>query len=355
MIVNNVISRNSAFSYARTTGGGIVLAYSEVTIANSTITCNTAASSCGITYFGGIYSYEGTLTINNSIVWGNEATYSPQLSSSAVTVAYSDIQDGSGESWFGPGCIDEYPQFASVSDYHLTATSPCIDKGNSNALPLDELDLDGDGDTTEPVPFDFDGNDRISNGTVDMGAYEYAGAVIEEAWSCKTYGEGGGFRLPLNDNKIEPRKPGVSRLEFVLNKPAGSVSAGVSCSESPGYQPQITVSGEGTDLIAVEFDPPLPDQDCCTITLTGGVEGGFQVRTLAGDINRDGKVTTGDMSIIKPHFREYTDEDNVLYDFNCDGVITTSDFSQIKPLLQHTAPACGEKVRESIKKQACKR
>jgi hypothetical protein len=235
------------------------------------------------------------------------------------------------------------------------STSLCVDRGNNNELPSDKLDLDGDGNITEAVPFDLDGNDRISNGTVDMGAYEYEGAVVEEAWSCKTCGAGGEFCLPLSDNKIEPRKPGVSRLEFVLSRPAGPVSAAVSCLESPGYQTQITVSGEGTDLIAVEFDPPLPDQDCCTITLTGDVEGRFQVRTLAGDINRDGRVTTGDMSIIKPHFREHTDEENFLYDFNCDGVITTADYSMIKPLLQHIAPGCGEKVRESVKKDACKR
>ena len=57
--------------------------------------------------------------------------------------------------------------------FTLIPGSPCIDTGNTDALPPDNADLDDDGDTTEPIPFDLDDNPRVSNGIVDMGAYEY--------------------------------------------------------------------------------------------------------------------------------------------------------------------------------------
>jgi hypothetical protein len=62
----------------------------------------------------------------------------------------------------GPGTLAVDPQFVSLisKDYHLTAGSPLVNVG-ANASPggLSELDADG--------------NVRIANGTVDIGAFEY--------------------------------------------------------------------------------------------------------------------------------------------------------------------------------------
>ncbi len=71
-----------------------------------------------------------------------------------------------GDSWVTTGM--DY----QVHDYHLSTDSPCINDGSNYAIPPDTADLDGDGDTTEPTPFDLDGNERIQNCRVDMGAYE---------------------------------------------------------------------------------------------------------------------------------------------------------------------------------------
>ncbi len=73
-------------------------------------------------------------------------------------VLYSDIEDG----WPGTGNIDADPCFvdSDANDYHLLPTSPCIDTGDPNYL-------------AGPNETDLDGNPRIIDGRIDMGAYEY--------------------------------------------------------------------------------------------------------------------------------------------------------------------------------------
>ncbi len=60
----------------------------------------------------------------------------------------------------------------SDDDFPLQASSPYIDAGDNNAVPLDENDIDDNGDTDEPVPFDLSGGVRflkeIENVTVQQ-------------------------------------------------------------------------------------------------------------------------------------------------------------------------------------------
>lgn len=58
-------------------------------------------------------------------------------------------------------------------DLRMQQDSPTIGQGSNALLPADEFDLDDDGNTTEPLPVDLDGNTRITNGTVDLGPYEF--------------------------------------------------------------------------------------------------------------------------------------------------------------------------------------
>ncbi len=158
-------------------GGGMANYSSSPTLANVTFSGNLAGQNGGA-----IYNSTSTPTLANGILWGNTA-YSSGAQiynvSSAPSIAYSDIQDAFDASnvWDanlgtdGGGNRDADPLF--VDNLRLATSSPAIDMGNNDRLPADTADLDGDGDTTEPVPFDLDGNLRIVNDTVDMGAYEY--------------------------------------------------------------------------------------------------------------------------------------------------------------------------------------
>ena len=90
--------------------------------------------------------------IVNSIVQFN-------LSSNNITggtVSYSCMSPlvvGTGNTTNAPLFVN-----ASAGNYRLSVGSPCIDKGTNVAWMLGATDLDG--------------NARIVNGTVDMGAYE---------------------------------------------------------------------------------------------------------------------------------------------------------------------------------------
>ncbi len=162
---NCLIAQNQAHKYPQSIsfwdnnlGGGLCAdPQSEVDIRNCTIVANTASGG----YFeveglgGGIYS-NSTTTVANSILWANAADSGPQIYGPGP-VSYSDVQGGRT----GEGNINADPLFTNPAgdDYHLESGSPCINVGDNNAVP-------------PSVVTDLDGNPRIIDGTVDMGAYE---------------------------------------------------------------------------------------------------------------------------------------------------------------------------------------
>jgi hypothetical protein len=161
------ISGNSAHNVAR--GGGVSCYNSSPTFTNCAITSNTARGTYG-GYGGGVYCSSSNPTFRNSIIWGNTAYIGNQIyvdTDCSVTLSYSCYANGATDV-AGPGTvtptnsITSNPLFvdAGNGNYHLQGTSPCIDIGNNSYVPA--------GVTT-----DLDGNPRIQNGTVDLGAYEY--------------------------------------------------------------------------------------------------------------------------------------------------------------------------------------
>lgn len=175
-IRNCLISGNFA-----PTGGAI---YSHNTgepiIINCTISGNASSKSAA-----GIYCYKSSnLIINNSILWGNTAPYASEIlvgnpgDATSIEISYSDVRSGNENvicqsgctvNW-GQGNIDLDPNFVSTGylsttktytggDYHLLEGSPCIDAGDPSFV-------------VGPDETDIDGNPRISNARVDIGADE---------------------------------------------------------------------------------------------------------------------------------------------------------------------------------------
>jgi parallel beta-helix repeat protein len=181
-ITNCLIASNSATatSAGNGNGGGIdCYGTSNPTITNCTIADNTATNDGG-----GISCYISAPVLNNTILWGNIAdsdtsgaglgnqiyTWRSTGTPSMVTLNYCDYGDNTvnsnnikGNGTVTPNnCIVSDPLFADAPsyDYHLQATSPCIDTGSNALVPS--------GITT-----DLEGLVRIYNVTVDRGAYEY--------------------------------------------------------------------------------------------------------------------------------------------------------------------------------------
>jgi len=134
-LTNLFISENNA-NY----GAGFCCSNSSINLINITINGNTAMYNGGSVYCAPSDPPSCNLNIINSILWNNipQEIYA---SANEITATYSDIQDGTGQPWFGEGCIDVDPLLVQEGNhlYHLLEGSPCIDTGD----PDSDLDPDG--------------------------------------------------------------------------------------------------------------------------------------------------------------------------------------------------------------------
>jgi len=161
-IDNSTISGNTA----NTSGGGFV---NEGTFnaVNVTITNNTSTNGAG----GGLGA-AGIVNIRNSIIYGNTNSTAPDCSGSITAFDYSLIGSISGCTLpFGTGnLINSNPLLGPLQNnggptltHALPANSPAVNAGNNVGVAL--YDQRGAGYM------------RISNGIVDMGAYELQSAA----------------------------------------------------------------------------------------------------------------------------------------------------------------------------------
>ncbi len=118
--------------------------------------------------------------MENCIIYDNTA---PNNGSNWDSGTYNDccttpLPGGTGNITSPPLFIDE-----AAGDFHLQSISPCVNAGNNGYVA-----------TTN----DFDGNPRIVDGVVDIGAYEYQGLLpLFLSIEANPTNFAAGFPLPL--------------------------------------------------------------------------------------------------------------------------------------------------------------
>ena len=161
-LYNCVVTNNTA---ARTAGGT-----TGATLYNCLVAQNRASSACGGVMGGSAYNcticnntapYFGGVQNNtnyNCIIWGNvESQQTSNYANVSNSICYATCTTPLQAN--DPQNISSDPLFvdAMAGNYHLATNSPCVDTG-VNRPAIGAVDLDG--------------NVRVSNRRVDMGAYE---------------------------------------------------------------------------------------------------------------------------------------------------------------------------------------
>jgi hypothetical protein len=148
VISGNVTIRDSVIAHNVLTGGyyrygGGICAGGTCALRNCLLVGNSTSGSLGDGFFvsggstrlenctvadntgQGIYRSGGTITVTNSILWGNGDDVT-----GTVTLAWSDVEDGDGSGMNGNLSAD--PLFER--GYYLATHSPCVDVGTNTAI-----------------------------------------------------------------------------------------------------------------------------------------------------------------------------------------------------------------------------
>ncbi len=180
ILTNNIINDNTS----SLDGGGLYFDRTgDTTLTNNTL-CNNTANGSGGGMFLRTYYEEHIVSLHNNIIWNNNALVQAtdlyidndsdnDFIPSLVTLFNNDFdQSQNGFYVTLPIPIDSSnlnnvdPLFFDWpnGDYHLTESSPVIDRGDNGAPEI-------------PVA-DKDGNQRIIDTNVDMGAYERGSCAV---------------------------------------------------------------------------------------------------------------------------------------------------------------------------------
>jgi len=182
--------------------------------------------------------------------------------------------------------------------------------------------------------------------------------VIEQVRSFSNH-DGNELALDIDGMafNVEPRMSGISKLEIkyalemdpctttdpcnLVVTPAGDVIISSDIS--------LSLNGPDNTILTIEFDPPLPDQYCYEVDVgqmtTGNdfltTNGVFPVRSLVGDVTRDGYVSQADVDEVDLYLGQSVNSQNYHCDIDGNGIVNSVDSMQVQSRLGNEVAKCG--------------
>jgi hypothetical protein len=235
-------------------GGGAL----NGTLNNCTVSGNTAA-----------YPWSGggicLSAANNSIIYGNSPDDIDTLFSVNFCCA-SSLPNG-------PGNITANPDFVN-GGYQLQYDSPCLGTGNTNYV------------TTAT---DLNGNPRIINGTIDMGAYEFLPQTITIITEPLSQTIPGGQSVSFSISAA-CQEPLVYQWQFDGTNIAGAVGTNLMLTDIQSTNAgtydviisnsQVTVTSTAASLIVI-YPPPVITQEPTNLIISPGSNAAFFVNAAS--------------------------------------------------------------------------
>jgi len=192
----------------------------------------------------------------------------------------------------------------SPAYFPLNVGSSAINTGSNALVPFG-------------ITLDQAGNPRISGGTVDRGAFEFATTATTLT-----------LQLTLQSRPAPPTTQHVATVHVQLRPTAGGVAvwSGDATSNTSG---QVTLSGlpTGTYTLWVKGTHTLARTQA--ITLGASANTGTTAVLLEGDTNDSNLINVTDFSLLATAFGKTTGQVgfNSQADFNGDGIVNVTDFS----------------------------
>ncbi|MBE0535983.1 MAG: hypothetical protein IH624_09970 [Phycisphaerae bacterium] len=226
-----VLMGNSTPYWSEGKGGG---AFACGEIVNCTVTGNTARTAGGGVFGGNV--------VKNSILYGNSAPTGANISGTS-TVTYSNV--GGGHT--GEGNINADPGF--VDAYHISAGSPCINGGDPDFVFGDDEK-------------DIDGQHRVIQGRVDMGADEVEfEATALDAWPVTLHFEGSPIE-EIDAQEIRIQNAGTGNMAWQAIEDCPWLTLSSAAGESSGDVSVVAVTVDASAL--------TPGTYTCTIMIDAG-------------------------------------------------------------------------------------
>jgi len=155
---------------------------------------------------------------------------------------------------------------------------------------------------------------------------------------------------------VEPRSSGFKKLELefavemdpniatdpnnFLITPAGDLVLGSDIS--------LSMTDPNHRILTIQFNPALPDQYCYKINVQGMKtasdfmvsNGVFPIRSLVGDVTRDGYVSQADVNEVNLYLGQSVNAQNAHCDIDRNGYVDTTDRDQVQARMGNSVAQC---------------